>query len=135
MREPRGPGAEARSRVRAVPEKAAGDGSEARSGGSEGIGAAVEVARRRNAARRLRSVFDPEVGVSVVDLGLIYGVEVRGGEVTVTMTLTTAGCPLGDVLVGAVRRAVEALPWASRVRVAVVWDPPWHPGMIRPGAL
>lgn len=120
---------------------AARPGSEAPPGpGGSGAGGgdvppAVEAARRRNAAERLRSVIDPEVGVSIVDLGLIYGVEVRGGEVGVTMTLTTPGCPLGDVLVGAVRRALEALPWAERVRVRVVWDPAWHPGMIRPGAL
>jgi metal-sulfur cluster biosynthetic enzyme len=75
----------------------------------------------------LRGVLDPELGVSVVDLGLIYGVDVRDGDVRVTMTLTAPGCPLHAVMPGWVRGAVTAVPGVGRVDVDVTFDPPWTP--------
>ncbi|MBI3455250.1 MAG: metal-sulfur cluster assembly factor [Candidatus Rokubacteria bacterium] len=75
----------------------------------------------------LRSVFDPELGLSVVELGLIYGIEVEGGRVTVTMTLTTPGCPIHDVMPEWVRQAVGTIPGVERVEVRLTFDPPWTP--------
>ena len=73
----------------------------------------------------LRTVFDPELGLSVVELGLIYGIAVRGGDVEITMTLTTPGCPIHDVMGEWVRRAVGAIPGVERVEVRLTFDPPW----------
>jgi len=78
----------------------------------------------------LRQVFDPEVGINVVDLGLIYGVAQRDDCVTVEMTLTTPGCPLHDTIGQAVRRALARVPGVARAEVELVWDPPWTPLMI-----
>ncbi len=78
----------------------------------------------------LTTVMDPEIPFSVVDLGLVYGVEVvPPGKVRVQLTLTTRGCPLvrhiSEDAVGAIRAATGA----EDVSVEVVWDPPWNPGM------
>jgi metal-sulfur cluster biosynthetic enzyme len=75
----------------------------------------------------LRSVVDPELGRSIVDLGLVYGIQTAGGRVHVTMTLTTPGCPLHDVMADWVRRAVGGLPGVERVDVTLTFDPPWTP--------
>ncbi len=81
----------------------------------------------------LSEVYDPELGVNVVDLGLVYGVEVDRGCVHVTMTLTTPGCPLHDSLTEAVDEAVRVfVPTVKAVEVDLVWDPRWTPNMITP---
>ena len=79
----------------------------------------------------LRQVVDPELGLSVVELGLIYGVEIRAGAVRVGMTLTSPGCPLHDAMPEWVRRAVSAIPGVDHVEVALTFDPPWSPARIR----
>jgi phenylacetate-CoA oxygenase PaaJ subunit len=73
----------------------------------------------------LRSVTDPEYPLSIVDLGMVYGVRVAEAGVHVDMTFTSIGCPAIDMLVHDVREAVSALPGVARVDVDVVWDPPW----------
>ena len=78
----------------------------------------------------LRQVYDPEVGINVVDLGLIYGVAQRDDCVHVEMTLTTPGCPLHDTIGQAVQRALLRVPGVARSEVELVWDPPWTPLMI-----
>lgn len=84
----------------------------------------------------LHEVYDPELGVNVVDLGLVYGVEVAGSRVRVTMTLTTPGCPLHASIAEAVEEAVRAFaPGVADVVVELVWDPPWRPEMITPAGL
>jgi metal-sulfur cluster biosynthetic enzyme len=75
----------------------------------------------------LRGVIDPELGLSVVELGLIYGIVVTGGAVEVTMTLTARGCPLHDVMAEWVRAAVRRVPGVERVEVRLTFDPPWTP--------
>jgi metal-sulfur cluster biosynthetic enzyme len=76
----------------------------------------------------LRTVNDPEVGMNVVDLGLVYRVDVQGADVHVELTMTSPACPLGDVIVenaaGAIRAAAPA---AGKIDIALVWDPPWTP--------
>ncbi len=77
----------------------------------------------------LAGVIDPELGIDIVELGLIYAVQVDPHEIAIRMTLTTAGCPLHDVIVGGVERALER-PGGPRVDVTVVFDPPWSPDRI-----
>ncbi len=83
----------------------------------------------------LRDVFDPELGMSVVDLGLIYGVEIDAGRVRITMTLTSEGCPLHDAMIEWVRQAVGKIPGVEAVDVAITFEPPWTPDRIRRGTL
>ncbi len=75
----------------------------------------------------LRGVIDPELGVNIVDLGLVYGVKVADGTVTIEMTLTTPGCPLGGFLEDQIRVCLTSLPQVRVVRVELVWEPPWEP--------
>ena len=76
---------------------------------------------------RLATVEDPELRESIVDLGLIYGVEQQEGDVTVTMTLTSPGCPLGGMIEGAVQNALADLEDVENVKVNIVWTPRWDP--------
>jgi metal-sulfur cluster biosynthetic enzyme len=78
----------------------------------------------------LRAVFDPELGMSIVELGLVYGIDVRACAVTVTMTLTAPGCPIHDVMPEWVRNAVMKIPGVERVEVVITFDPPWTPDRI-----
>jgi FeS assembly SUF system protein len=74
----------------------------------------------------LKTVYDPEIPVDIVELGLIYELVVkRGGLVFVEMTLTTPACPVAGSLPGDVERAVGAVPGVNEVRVNLVWTPPW----------
>ncbi|MBA3993185.1 MAG: aromatic ring hydroxylase [Cyanobacteria bacterium DS2.3.42] len=75
----------------------------------------------------LRTVIDPELGVNIVDLGLIYGIEVEGQSVTVKLTLTSPACPLGAVIQSQAHMAVKKLPWVENVKVDLVWTPRWDP--------
>jgi len=79
----------------------------------------------------LRAVLDPELGMSIVDLGLVYGVEARDATVRVTMTLTTPGCPLHGAMTGWVREAVMLVPGVENVEVELTFDPPWTPERIQ----
>ena len=75
-------------------------------------------------------MIDPELGRDVVTLGLVYDVTLADGVAHVTHTLTTRGCPLGQILQDGMRAAVDALPGIEDVEIHLVWDPVWHPGMI-----
>lgn len=78
----------------------------------------------------LRQVLDPEIGMNIVDLGLIYDVKIAGSEVRVAMTLTTAGCPMSESIRSGAELALLNLPGVTAAHVELVFDPPWHPGMI-----
>jgi metal-sulfur cluster biosynthetic enzyme len=80
----------------------------------------------------LRQVLDPEAGLNIVDLGLIYGIEARDGVVTITMTFTSPGCPAGQMLADAARQSVEALPGVRSVVVEITFEPAWTPESISP---
>ncbi len=83
----------------------------------------------------LRTVYDPEIPVSIVDLGLIYGVDVLpGGRVVVRMTLTAPSCPEAQSLPIKAESVVAVLPEVEAVRVDVVWDPPWTPARMSDAA-
>ncbi len=76
----------------------------------------------------LREVEDPEAGMNIVDLGLVYGVEVRDGAIAIDLTMTTAACPMTDMIAGQVHDAVAAIaPAGTTIAVELVWDPPWTP--------
>jgi len=82
----------------------------------------------------LRQVLDPEIGMNIVDLGLIYDVAITGPSVHVKMTLTSAGCPMSESIRGGAEVALLNHPAISAAQVELVFDPPWHPGMISPEA-
>lgn len=76
----------------------------------------------------LHGVIDPELGVNIVDLGLVYDVGIDpGGGVAIEMTLTTPGCPLGGFLDDQIRACLAQLPQVRSVAVELVWEPPWDP--------
>ena len=81
---------------------------------------------------RIRTVYDPEIPVNLYDLGLIYRLDIKPAnddkfDLTIDMTLTSAGCPMADLLPAMVQKAVADLPELSSIKVQVVWDPPWTP--------
>ena len=80
----------------------------------------------------LRRVKDPELNLNIVDLGLVYGIQVDGTEVTVDMSLTSPGCPAGPEIVHDATTQVQAIPGVTKVDVNVVWSPPWTPERIEP---
>jgi len=76
----------------------------------------------------LKEVHDPEIGINIVDLGLIYGTEVDdAGKVSITMTLTTPMCPLNEYIDAAVKAALADVPGVTDSHVDLVWTPPWGP--------
>ncbi len=76
----------------------------------------------------LKEVHDPEIGINIVDLGLIYGTEIDDqGGVTITMTLTTPMCPLNEYIDAAVKSALQEVPGVTGSHVDLVWTPPWGP--------
>jgi metal-sulfur cluster biosynthetic enzyme len=76
----------------------------------------------------LRQVLDPEAGLNVVDLGLVYRIEVRAGAVAVDLTMTTAACPMAELIVDQAHDAIAAaVPPDTDVQVRLVWEPPWTP--------
>ena len=75
----------------------------------------------------LRAVEDPELGMDIVDLGLLYDVDVAGSKVKVTHSLTSMGCPAGPMIQEDIHRAASELPGVEDVEVELTWDPPWTP--------
>jgi len=84
--------------------------------------------------RVLATIPDPEFGLTITEMGLIYGVECRDGDVKVAMTLTTPSCPASGVIVDGVRAAVGRMPGVCSVQVDLVWDPVWNSSMLSPAA-
>jgi FeS assembly SUF system protein len=75
----------------------------------------------------LKKIYDPEIPMNIVDLGLIYRVDWESESVKVTMTLTAPGCPVAGILAEEVKTAVEKVPGVKSATVDMVWDPPWTP--------
>jgi metal-sulfur cluster biosynthetic enzyme len=79
----------------------------------------------------LRTVDDPEAGMNIVELGLVYGVRPGEGRIDIEMTMTTPACPVAEMLVEQARTAVEAIsPSGTVVDVRLVWEPIWNPSMM-----
>ncbi|MFQ6015796.1 MAG: metal-sulfur cluster assembly factor [Anaerolineae bacterium] len=82
----------------------------------------------------LKEVLDPELMINVVDLGLVYKVELEGKRVEVDMTLTFPGCPLHTFITHQVQQKLLALEGIEEAEVNLVWEPPWNPGMMSEAA-
>lgn len=78
----------------------------------------------------LRAVADPELGVNIVDLGLVYDIEVEDGQALVTMTLTSPGCPAGEQILAGARAKAESVEGVDEAEVKLVWKPFWTPDRI-----
>ena len=78
----------------------------------------------------LKRVIDPELGINIVDLGLIYEIKIDGGKVEVEMTLTSPGCPLAPIIDQLIRSELDPLEGVEEVVINLVWDPPWTVEMI-----
>ncbi len=98
------------------------------------VGQAGAVPGEAEVREALRAVIDPEIGLNIVDLGLVYDVQIAAetGAVAVEMTLTTPGCPLHAVIDSAVREVLGDLAGVRSVALDLVWSPPWTPEMISP---
>lgn len=96
----------------------------------------MEQAPTQEAVREaLRAVNDPEIGMNIVELGLVYRIDVAPQRVHVTMTMTTPACPMGSLIVEEAREAVGPLvPPGGDVEVKLVWEPPWSPEMMSANA-
>jgi metal-sulfur cluster biosynthetic enzyme len=82
---------------------------------------------REEVIEALRQVEDPELGMDIVDLGLLYDVEVHGPSVKVTHTLTSMGCPVGPMIQEDIHRVTSELEGVEDIDVELTWDPPWTP--------
>lgn len=79
----------------------------------------------------LRQVIDPELGINIVDLGLVYGIAIEGALVRISMTMTTPACPLGGYLKDLVFSTLkQRMPDVEDLDIDLVWDPPWSPDMM-----
>ena len=102
---------------------AAGDES------AEDIGAVVSEDQVKLALRRVK---DPDLNLNILDLGLVYGIEVKGAKVKVDMTLTSPGCPSGPEIMGNAEEEIKALPGVESVEMNLVWMPFWTPEKMEP---
>jgi metal-sulfur cluster biosynthetic enzyme len=83
---------------------------------------------RRAIGEALQRVVDPEVAMSIVDVGLVYGVTVAQGKIHVLLTMTSAACPVADVIVDDVENELDRVaPAELKIHVELVWEPPWTP--------
>jgi len=83
----------------------------------------------------LRAVDDPEVGMNIIDLGLVYRIEIAPERIHVDMTMTTPACPMGSLIIDQARDAIAAIvPDGVQVEVKLIWDPPWSPAMLSDSA-
>ncbi|HYY76112.1 MAG TPA: metal-sulfur cluster assembly factor [Gaiellaceae bacterium] len=82
---------------------------------------------REDVFEALRVVEDPELGMDIVELGLLYDAEVEDSKVHVTFTLTSMGCPVGPMIEQQIRETVEGMEGVQEVDAELTWDPPWSP--------
>ncbi|WP_341278065.1 metal-sulfur cluster assembly factor [Paenibacillus sp. FSL H8-0537] len=96
----------------------------------ERLGEQLEESTKEQVWELLRKVHDPELGVNIVDLGLVYDLNGEDEHITVIMTLTTPGCPMHDMIAGGVRHVLLGELGFTSVDVNVVWEPAWQPAMM-----
>ncbi|HXM37814.1 MAG TPA: metal-sulfur cluster assembly factor [Gemmatimonadales bacterium] len=92
----------------------------------------TEVLKPEAIRQALRQVKDPELDLNIIDLGLVYDVEVADGDVRINMTLTSPGCPAGPMITNDAYKAVRALEGVKDVDIDIVWEPYWTPDRIDP---
>ena len=80
----------------------------------------------------LRRVKDPELNLNIVDLGLIYDIQVDGSDISVDMSLTSPGCPSGPEIMGEAEKQLRTVPGVGEVKINLIWSPPWTPDRIEP---
>ncbi len=89
--------------------------------------------KKEEVLEALKGVIDPEIGLDVVSLGLVYNVDLsESGDVHIKMTMTFMGCPLAAMITEDAKYAVQSVDGVKSVDVEIVWDPPWTPDMIEP---
>jgi metal-sulfur cluster biosynthetic enzyme len=98
---------------------AGGNGSADGNGNADGLKAQIMEA--------LRKVDDPELGINIVDLGLVYAVEIEGDTVHIEYTLTTMGCPIGPLIEEQIKQLIEPIDGIERLDAEMVLSPPWTP--------
>lgn len=82
----------------------------------------------------LGDIYDPEIPVDIVNLGLVYKVEINGGDVKIFMTMTSPGCPAAGQIVAEAKMLASEIEGVEKADVEVVWDPPWSPEMMSEAA-
>lgn len=86
---------------------------------------------RRKIVRQLRDVIDPELGVNIVDLGLVYNILIDDAKVTIEYTVTTPGCPMRRYLEQQIEQALESTNGIEQYEINLVWEPEWSVDMIK----
>ena len=89
------------------------------------------MSKKDEVMKALEKVFDPELGISVVDMGFIYEIRIEGGHVEIDMTLTNPACPLAASIIGMVEEAAKKVSGVESVKVNLVFEPPWTPERIK----
>lgn len=82
----------------------------------------------------LSTVIDPEAGMNVVDLGLVYAIEIADERIHVRMTMTTPACPMGDMILDQAHAAIATVAPDAAIELELVWDPPWTPALMSENA-
>ena len=85
---------------------------------------------REQVLEALKNVHDPELGINIVDLGLVYGVDIQGATVHITYTLTTMGCPIGPMIEAEIRQFLSGVEGVNDIEAEMVLRPPWTPEMM-----
>ena len=88
------------------------------------------VPTKEEVVEALREVEDPELGMDIVELGLLYDVDVEDSKVKVQYSLTSMGCPAGPMIEEGIREAAERVPGVEQVETDLTWDPPWTPELM-----
>ncbi|MDP9381589.1 MAG: metal-sulfur cluster assembly factor [Chloroflexota bacterium] len=88
------------------------------------------MATEEQVTEALKNVYDPEIGINIVDLGLVYDLEVQDSSVNVDLTLTSMGCPAGPMIVQQIEEEIESVEGVEDVSVKIVWSPAWNPSMM-----
>jgi len=86
--------------------------------------------KRKEVAKALGEVYDPELPVDICALGLIYDIGIEEGAVRVLITLTSVGCPAAELIPADIKEKIEALPWVTSVEVVITFSPPYHPAFL-----
>ena len=108
------------------------DNPEATGASSTDVDASTDGVTLDQARLVLRRVKDPELNLNIVDLGLIYDIQVEGTDINVDMSLTSPGCPSGPEIMGEAEKQLRTVPGVGEVKINLIWSPPWTPDRIEP---